>query len=267
MTRKELLEQQYQKSRAAHGQGPERKVLREGPRGRGSFGIVKTTISLAVIGTALYWGFRLFTAAKPVVEELHQMSSSSDDVSPGGDNSRAIKEAGSVADGQLREYLTPSEAEMIQMYGYVIQAPFVTENLQYRDRIGKADFAYIATNDVVNAFAGRRIVEKGGKKSYRLTDTTGNGIMYAWHTYHWHKGWGRIPPVAAKHPIFLGEVGACPHGIMNFIPDNQQEDPYTFSPDMLGFIQKLRINWTGWCFHPKAGPCMGAVQMFGSPAK
>lgn len=99
-------------------------------------------------------------------------------------------------------------------------------------------------------------IERGEKKSYRLTDATGNGIMYAWHTYHWHKGWGRIPPVAAKHPIFLGEVGACPHGIMNFIPDNQQEDPYTFSPDMLGFIQKLRINWTAWCFHPKAAPCM-----------
>ncbi len=99
-------------------------------------------------------------------------------------------------------------------------------------------------------------IEKGEKKSYRLTDTTGNGIMYAWHTYHWHKGWGRIPPVAAKHPIFLGEVGASPLGVMNFIPDNEQEDPYTFSPDMLGFIQKLRINWTGWCFHPRAAPVM-----------
>ena len=99
-------------------------------------------------------------------------------------------------------------------------------------------------------------IEKGEKKSFRLTDTTGNGIMYAWHTYHWHKGWGRILPVAAKHPIFLGEVGASPLGVMNFIPDNQQEDPYTFSPDMLGFIQKLSINWTGWCFHPKAAPVM-----------
>ena len=99
-------------------------------------------------------------------------------------------------------------------------------------------------------------IEKGEKKSFRLTDTTGNGIMYAWHTYHWHKGWGRLLPVAAKHPIFLGEVGASPLGVMNFIPDNEQEDPYTFSPDMLGFIQKLRINWTGWCFHPKAAPVM-----------
>ena len=99
-------------------------------------------------------------------------------------------------------------------------------------------------------------IEKGEAESFRLTDKTGNGIMYAWHTYHWHKGWARLLPVAAKHPIFLGEVGAAPREEMTFIPMNQKEDPYTFAPDMLGFIQKHRINWTGWCFHPKAGPCM-----------
>ena len=99
-------------------------------------------------------------------------------------------------------------------------------------------------------------IEKGEQPSYRLEDRTGNGIMYAWHTYHWHKGWARILPVAAKHPVFLGEVGAAPREEMTFIPMNQKEDPYTFAPDMLGFIQKYRINWTGWCFHPKAGPCM-----------
>ena len=180
MTRKEQLEQQYQKSRAANGQGLERKALRGGPRGRRSFGIVKATISLAVIGTALYWGYRLFTAAKPVVEELRQMTSSSDDVLPGGDISRAIKESGSVADEQLKEYLTPSEAEMIQMYGYVVQAPFVTENLQYRDRVAKADFAYIETNNVVNAFAGRRVVEENGKESLAFhTIFFGGAARYA----------------------------------------------------------------------------------------
>ena len=99
-------------------------------------------------------------------------------------------------------------------------------------------------------------IEKGEKPSYRLEDTTGNGIMYAWHTYHWHKGWARILPVAAKHPIFLGEVGAAPKEQMTFIDDAWKEDPYTFSPNMLGFIQKYRINWTGWCFHPKAAPVM-----------
>jgi len=99
-------------------------------------------------------------------------------------------------------------------------------------------------------------IEKGEKASYRLEDKGGNGIMYSWHTYHWHTGWARLLPVAAKHPIFLGEVGAAPREEMTFIPLEQKEDPYKFSPNMLGLIQKYRINWTGWCFHPKAGPCM-----------
>ncbi len=95
-----------------------------------------------------------------------------------------------------------------------------------------------------------------GLPTYRLEDKTGNGIMYAWHTYHWHGGWARILPVAAKHPIFLGEVGASPREEMTFIPFEQKEDPFTFAPDVIAFVQKHHINWTAWCFHPKAGPCM-----------
>ena len=60
---------------------------------------------------------------------------------------------------------------------------------------------------------------------------------------------------AAQHPIFLGEVGADSKK-MDFIPAENQEDPYTWVPDMLGFIQKHKLNWTGWCFHPRATPVM-----------
>lgn len=90
---------------------------------------------------------------------------------------------------------------------------------------------------------------------YALDDKDGNGIMYAWHTYNWHPGWARILPVAKRYPIFLGEVGADVQK-MGFIPAENQEDPYTFIPDMLGFIQKYKINWTGWCLHPAADPRM-----------
>jgi hypothetical protein len=80
--------------------------------------------------------------------------------------------------------------------------------------------------------------------------------MYSWHTYNWHKGWEeRVLATAAKHPIFLGEVGADIHK-MDFIPANEQEDPHTWVPDMLGFVQQHRLNWTGWCLHPKASPVM-----------
>jgi len=88
---------------------------------------------------------------------------------------------------------------------------------------------------------------------YALNDRNGNGIMYSWHTYNWHPGWARILPVLEKHPVFLGETGADPKK-MGFIDAELQEDPYTWVPDMLGFIQKHNIHWTAWCFHPRATP-------------
>ena len=100
------------------------------------------------------------------------------------------------------------------------------------------------------------IANDEGKPTFELTDATGNGIMYSWHTYHWHKGWARILPVAAKHPVYLGEVGAAPREEMTFISLDWKEDPYTFAPDMIGFVQKHRIHWTAWCFHPSAAPCI-----------
>ena len=89
-----------------------------------------------------------------------------------------------------------------------------------------------------------------------LEDKTGNGIMYSWHTYNWHTGWeAKVLATAALHPIFLGEAGADIKK-MDFIPADDQEDPYTWVPDMLGFVQKHQLNWTGWCLHPKASPVM-----------
>ena len=80
--------------------------------------------------------------------------------------------------------------------------------------------------------------------------------MYSWHTYNWHTDWKKkVLSTAAKYPIFVGECGADTKK-MDFIPLADQEDPYTWVPDMLGFIQQHRLNWTGWCLHPKASPVM-----------
>lgn len=77
-------------------------------------------------------------------------------------------------------YLTPSEAEVVQLYNYVVNAPFVAENLQYRERLKDLPFVYIATNDTVNAAAGRRILEKDGKKGLAFhTVLFGGATRYA----------------------------------------------------------------------------------------
>lgn len=119
--------------------------------------------------------------------------------------------------------------------------------------------------DAVRSTGAENIIIAGGLgwcndlsgvvNGYALEDNTGNGLMYSWHTYHWHKGWERVLPVAEKYPIFLGEVGA---DIIHFpfLPKGSEENPYTWVPDMLGFIQKYKINWTGWCLHPIASPIL-----------
>lgn len=113
-----------------------------------------------------------------------------------------------------------------------------------------------AKNLVVVAGLGWSYNLTGITEGHALSDPDGNGIMYSWHVYNWHRGWAKhVLAAAAKHPILVGEVGADTKK-MDFIPHADQEDPYTWVPDMLGFIQKHRLNWTGWCFHPVATPVM-----------
>ena len=63
---------------------------------------------------------------------------------------------------------------------------------------------------------------------------------------------------AAKYPIFIGEVGTPPDwSKFNFIPVNQRTEDIAkgeWAPDMLALIQKYKLNWTGFSFHPKCGP-------------
>lgn len=118
--------------------------------------------------------------------------------------------------------------------------------------------------DVVRKEEAKNIVIAGGLDwsydlsgiltGYALDDHNGNGIVYSSHVYPWKSDWqGKFVDVAAKHPLFLGEVGAEIQR-MEFVPANRQEDPYTWSPDMLGLIQKYKLNWTAWNFHPKSTP-------------
>lgn len=154
--------------------------------------------------------------------------------------------------------------------GKVDESAFLTDEEKRRNQ-GFESVGMQALVDAVRSTGARNVVIAGGlgwandltgienddgKPTYRLSDSDGNGIMYAWHTYHWHKGWAKVLPVVKKHPVFLGEVGACPREEMTFIPLSQKEDWRTFVPDMLGFIQANKIHWTGWCCHPKAAPCM-----------
>lgn len=107
---------------------------------------------------------------------------------------------------------------------------------------GGLDYAY----DLSGILEGYALEEQEG----------GNGIMYASHIYPWKSDWqGKMLDVAALYPVLIGEVGADERKMpwetdANFVP------PEEWVPDMIGLIQKYRLNWTAWCFHPTAGPRM-----------
>lgn len=130
-----------------------------------------------------------------------------------------------------------------------------------------------ANNLIVAGGLGWSFNLSGILEGFALEDKTGNGIMYATHVYNWHKGWeNAFLKVAEKYPILVGETGADPNK-MNFIPAEAQEDPATWVPDLLGLIQKHRLNWTGWSFHGWATPVMISdwkytpTPYWGQPAK
>jgi len=120
--------------------------------------------------------------------------------------------------------------------------------------------------DAVRGTGARNVVVAGGldwaydlsgiANGFALDDRGGNGIICATHIYPWKSDWkGKVLIVADKHSVLLGEVGADVKR-MDFIPAANQEDPYTWVPDVLGFIQKYKLHWTGFSFHPGATPVL-----------
>ena len=150
--------------------------------------------------------------------------------------------------------------------GTTDESAFLNADEKAKSNAGLQSVGMQALLDTVRAAGAKNIVVVGGLAwsgdlsgvvdGYALDEKGGNGIMYSWHNYNWHKNWeGRVLGAAAKYPIMVGEVGADIKK-MNFIPLQDQEDPSTWVPDMLGFIQKYRLNWTAWCLHPKATPIL-----------
>lgn len=89
---------------------------------------------------------------------------------------------------------------------------------------------------------------------YALDDRGGNGIIYDSHVYNWKRDWReKFLAVAEEHPVLIGETG-CAAEPLHFIPAENQEDPYTWAPAMIGLVQKHRLHWTAWSFHTGASP-------------
>ena len=149
--------------------------------------------------------------------------------------------------------------------GKVDESAFLSEEEKKRNR-GFESPGMQKLVDHIRQTGAKNIIIAGGLdwaydlsgivNGYALEDPTGNGIMYSTHLYPWKTDWaGLVLPTAAKYPIFVGEVGADVKK-MDFLPHDRQEDPATWVPDVLGFIQEHRLNWTAWSFHTWATPVL-----------
>ncbi len=143
---------------------------------------------------------------------------------------------------------------------------FLTDEEKIKAKLGFHSPGMQKMLETVRDTGARNVVVAGGLdyaydlsgilKGFALEEKGGNGIIYASHIYPWKRNWqSKMLDVAAHHPILIGEVGAD-HKKQPWETEQNFVQPHTWVPDMLGLIQKHRLNWTGWCFHPKAGPCM-----------
>lgn len=96
----------------------------------------------------------------------------------------------------------------------------------------------------------------GVVNGYALDDKGGNGIMYVAHIYPWKTGWkDKVLVAAEKYPVIVTEVG-CPRSYddFSFIKPNERHPLEGWAEDMIGMMQKYKLNWTGFSFHPRCGP-------------
>jgi hypothetical protein len=124
--------------------------------------------------------------------------------------------------------------------------------------------------DAVRGTGARNLILAGGldwsydltgiTKGYALDDPHGNGVAYVTHVYPWKSGWQeKFIDASATYPVVMTEVG-CDRTRYDFIPPERFENPYTWAPDMIACIQKNRIHWTAFSFHPRCGPPLLADQ-------
>lgn len=135
--------------------------------------------------------------------------------------------------------------------------------------LNKKGFHAVGVQALVDAVRGtgaKNIVIAGGldwaydlsgiAKGFALDEKDGNGLMYAAHIYAQKTDWrGKVLVVAEKYPVIVSECGANTKKF-TFMPAESQEDAETWVPRLLGFIQKHRLHWTAFSFHPSSAPIL-----------
>jgi hypothetical protein len=146
------------------------------------------------------------------------------------------------------------------------EAAFLTEEEKIKNNVGFRSIGMQAMLDAVRSTGAKNVVLAGGldygydlsgiAKGFGLKDPNGNGIIYGSHIYPWKSGYQqKILDIVDKYPVLFGENGGNVKK-MSFIPAEQQEDVEKWVPRFLGIVQKYKIHWTAFSFHPAASPVL-----------
>lgn len=139
-----------------------------------------------------------------------------------------------------------------------------TENTKKQK--GKVSVGMQALVDAVRNAGARNVLLAGGVdwsydlrgvvNGYALDDRGGDGIVYVTHIYPWKRNWAdKVLVAAKKYPLIVTEVG-CPSSYkgFQFIPPKQRYPLDGWAEDVIGMIQKYKLNVTYFSFHPYCGP-------------
>lgn len=111
-----------------------------------------------------------------------------------------------------------------------------------------------ANNMVIAGGPGWASELSGLATGHALKDNGGNGVVYADHFYpfggetvdQWET---RIAGFAATYPIIVSEFGSDPSG-------GHGETGSEWVQHVLRVLHAHHWDWTAWCFHPSASPCL-----------
>lgn len=187
MNRKDILKAQHEKKYSEGGFGasttPRPQDFRRLPVRRGILGKVVLLLIVTSLAVLCWWKLdviRGYLKSDTSADADNKNTPAAEIRTPAGVRASNGTVAREITVADVKSYLTPSNAEIEQLYTYVVNSPFLKENLQYVDRMKSVDFLYVSTNDTVNAFAGRRVVENDGKKQLAFhTVVFGGAARYA----------------------------------------------------------------------------------------
>ena len=100
----------------------------------------------------------------------------------------------------------------------------------------------------------------GMEHGYKLSDPTGNGVIYDTHIYPMKPEYNPVEKAVEclvdEAPILVGEYGHWGERLFDWYDNYLCEYPHVWMNEIHDFIDRNELNYTAWSFHTGANPNM-----------